>query len=66
MGFMFCDLHDSLNNPSSGDINSVFHDMIAVTIQSIAENIPKPLLGIEPGSPLYKTNALTTESKSRL
>ena len=22
MGFMFCDLHVSLNNPSSGDINS--------------------------------------------
>ena len=21
MGFMFCDLHVSLNNPSSGDIN---------------------------------------------
>ena len=23
MGFMFCDLHVSLNNPSSGDINSL-------------------------------------------
>ena len=22
MGFMFCDLHVSLDNPSSGDINS--------------------------------------------
>ena len=22
MGYMFCDLHVSLNNPSSGDINS--------------------------------------------
>ena len=22
MGFMFCDIHVSLNNPSSGDINS--------------------------------------------
>ena len=22
MGFLFCDLHVSLNNPSSGDINS--------------------------------------------
>ena len=40
--------------------------MIAVTKYSIAENFPVPSLGIDPGSPRYKTNALTTEAKSRL
>ena len=42
------------------------YDMIAVTKYSIAENFPVPSLGIDPGSPRYKTNALTTEAKSRL
>ena len=42
------------------------YDMIAKTKLSIAENIPAPSLRIDPGSPMYKTNALTTEPKSRL
>ena len=41
-------------------------DIIAVTKLSIAETFPVPSLGIEPGSPYLKTNALTTEPKSRL
>ena len=35
-------------------------------MQSIAENNPAPLLGIDTGSPKYKTNALATEPNSRL
>ena len=41
------------------------YDMIAVTKSSIAEKFPVPSLGINLGSPKYKTNALTTEPKSR-
>ena len=35
-------------------------------MQIIAENFPTPRLGIELGSPQYKTNALTTEPKMQL
>ena len=42
------------------------YNMIAVTKSSKAEKFPVPLLGMDPGSPRYKTNALTTEPKSRL
>ena len=39
--------------------------MIAITKLCIAEKFPLPLLGIDPGSPWYKTNALTAEPQSR-
>ena len=42
------------------------YDMIAVTKYSIAENLSVPSLGVNPRLPWYKTNALTTEPKSRL
>ena len=41
------------------------YDILAITKWSIAEKFPVPSLGIEPESPRYKTNALTTEPKSR-
>ena len=42
MGFMFCDLHVSLNNPSSEDINS--------------SNLPCSFLGKHHISACYKRN----------
>ena len=54
MGFMFCDLHVSLNNPSSGDINSsnlpcsnfnypknsIFRSDLSVPIIEVAIKLP--------------------------
>ena len=42
------------------------YDMTAVKNYSIAGKFSVPSLGTDPGSPQYKTNALTTEPKSRL
>ena len=43
------------------------YDMKVVTKEwSIAEKISTPVVGIEPGPPGWKSNALTTEPKSRL
>ena len=44
----------------------LFYDMIAVTKKSIPEKFCVPLLGVERRLPQYKTNALTTEPKSRI
>ena len=45
MGFMFCDLHVSLNNPSSGDINS---SNLPCCILYCIVLVPELLLGVEP------------------
>ena len=42
------------------------YDMIAITKLSIVEKFPVPSLGIDHELLRYKTNALATESKSRL
>ena len=39
---------------------------VATKEWTIAEKISTPDVGIEPGPPGYKSNALTTEPKSRL
>ena len=54
------------------DVDATFalklsYDMKAVTKEwSIAEKNLSPAVGIEPGPPGWKSNALTTEPKSRL
>ena len=50
---------------NSYDMTANSYDMIAITKFCIAEKFPVPSLGIDPGSPRYKTNALTTEPKSQ-
>ena len=55
---------DTICGSTQENLSSGSYNMIAITKLSIAEKFPLPVLGIDPGSPRYKTNALTTEPKS--